>query len=342
MNASIRVYPAAELKALDFAELMCAALIQDGVIQGCVLSRTNNEVHITSGRLVIKGRLAVVEEGDVERPELTTTQTCGVYAICDLQAEEPFQIKILTSSEYEAIAARQAQTTADDFNVDNSVWTLKLASVTVNPSEGVTSMSRTDAGLNIRKNNSYVSNMQTELDSDISTLTTNLTTQTNKISSVLTYSKKRGHSSSKFKTKVYTLDGVTIPAKSSSAFYVPNKYNGAIQIGSGSGTITPTEDNYIYMKPNGDIVLETYASELPVTIMDDQYGVPTAVDTTLETFGFTGVTITGASSGAANAASCVLQSFGFSGNRAYIKIRNEASSQAKLKVSLRLIFVQAE
>lgn len=240
MNADIRIYPAAELSALDMAELMNAALLNDGILQGCGLSVSSNELHIASGRMVIKGRLAVVTAGAIERPEdVLSRQTCHVCAICDLNADTPFTIENLKQGDYDELVSRASGYTGDTFNVNNGVAILELGTTVVDPSEGVVSVAAASglSGKNATKVNALtetitrnassattqINGVKTELNNTINTKinTVNSTINTVKdsgnatvslatLNSWVNYLKKRAFAINKWHFENRDFDGVVI------------------------------------------------------------------------------------------------------------------------------------
>ena len=92
VSADIPIYPNKEMLSVDMAEIMDAAILKSGIIQGCAISLSAGSLNITDGRIVIKGRLGVVTGGVIPVPTLDTTTTCTLVAVCDLSSTNPFYI----------------------------------------------------------------------------------------------------------------------------------------------------------------------------------------------------------------------------------------------------------
>lgn len=139
-SIDIRIYPNKEMTSVDMAELMDTAIFNKGVIQGCESKIENGVFTITSGRIVVGGRLGVVTGGTVPNPTtLTKTEKCYPLAVCDLQSESnPFYFLMATSADL----ARLGLDTEDrntTFNVDGSINALIFGICDVDPATGLAS-----------------------------------------------------------------------------------------------------------------------------------------------------------------------------------------------------------
>ena len=139
-SIDIRVFPNKELTSVDMAELMDAALPNTGVIQGCELKLVNGVFNISSGRLVVKGRLGVVTGGTIPNPTtLAQSDTCWPIAVCDLSdSERPFYFLVATRDDLERLGL-DTEDTHPTFNIDNGIYGLTFGYCTVNPATGLAS-----------------------------------------------------------------------------------------------------------------------------------------------------------------------------------------------------------
>ena len=232
INGSIHIYPAREMLALDMAELIAATYInKDGIIQGCAFSIVNGKLHMTKGRMIIMGRLCVVDsDGDFDLPDdisgKTDTQHRYVMAVCDLTASEPFYVKIFSASEYYAVEEADAMNSADDyinFNVNNGVHMFKLGTVDINPATGAVTAWKPFAAASVKNNKTQTSatnNSVTELRTELTnTITTNVnaikdsgntTVSLATLNSWVNYLKKRAFAIGKWHFENREFDGVVI------------------------------------------------------------------------------------------------------------------------------------
>lgn len=137
-SIDIRVFPNKEMTSVDFAEMMDTAIFNSGVIQGCETKVENGIFTITSGRIVVGGRLGVVTGGTVPNPTtLTKTEKCYPLAVCDLSNNDnPFYFIIATAADL----ARLGLDTEDEnttFNTENGIKALIFGICDVNPATGL-------------------------------------------------------------------------------------------------------------------------------------------------------------------------------------------------------------
>lgn len=135
-TADIRIYPGKELFASDMAEILRAALVNSGRIQGCVISYSDGVLSISSGRIAIAGRVGVVTGGTIPTPTLSANAQCTVVAICDLSREnEPMRIEMLSPDDYATL--QDNATAAASFNDSGTgVQYIELAVASVNATTG--------------------------------------------------------------------------------------------------------------------------------------------------------------------------------------------------------------
>lgn len=362
MNADIRIYPAEELSALDMAELMDAALIVDGVLQGCGLFVQNNELYVTSGRIIIKGRLGVITGGMIERPSgVLSRQTCHICAVCDLVAENPFTIQNLKQGDYDELVSRASGYSDRTFNVDNGVAIYKIGTSVVDPSVGVVSATPVSyfSGKNADKFQTLVNTVnnnataaQTNLNNAVTAINSTISGVRDSGSSTLSlatlnswinYLKKRAHAVGKFEGQVkssnqYSNIAIKVPANGSTTVNFRKEHDSRMYVvESGSGGSTASYA-VIYIKPDGTIVFENAGTQPSYTPVYDRYGVPTSVNSVVwEPFGVLGISISGT-----NATNCVISSYGFSGNHIYVRIRNVGSTQASVNVAIKVLYIRSE
>lgn len=138
-SIDIRVFPNKEMFSVDFAELMDAAIPNTGVIQGCEVTLVNGVLNISSGRLVVKGRLGVVTGGTIPNPtNLTTRQNCWLIAVCDLSnSERPFYFMLATADDLDRLGVVGEED--PDFNVINGIEAATLGACEFDPATGLVS-----------------------------------------------------------------------------------------------------------------------------------------------------------------------------------------------------------
>lgn len=134
VSADIRIYPNKEMFSVDMAEIMDAAILKSGIIQGCTISLTAGTLNITDGRIVIKGRLGVVTGGVIPVPVLDSTATCTLVAVCDLSSATPFYLALLKPADYATL--QSSADTTGTFNVSNGIAYVELGTADVNPATG--------------------------------------------------------------------------------------------------------------------------------------------------------------------------------------------------------------
>ena len=139
-SIDIRIFENKEMKAVDMAELMDAAIFRNGVIQGCATSVYNGVFTIEGGRIVVGGRLGVVTGGTVPNPTtLTRTETCYPIAVCDLaDVNNPFYFMIATQDDLTSLGL-DYENRNPNFNVQNGRDALFFGTVKVDPATGLAS-----------------------------------------------------------------------------------------------------------------------------------------------------------------------------------------------------------
>lgn len=400
VNASIHIFPRREMTALDMAEVLAAALVSDGIIQGCSFSRNANDgtLSISDGRIVIRGRLGVIDGGVIEVPSDatgTTATTRHVVAACNLMLSEPFYLRMLSNAEYTQLTTDASEYTAADFNVRSGVRFIDFGTATVasgkvtawTPVAATTGIKSATNTINelVNRINNTASTAQSNIDSVASTAQTNLNNAVNTINTALAtirnsgnttlslatlnswknYLAKRAFAGSKLVISNKDLDGIVLGgnkilsvqfkcAVNSDNILIPysstdtsdrayiasenantlltQKYNEAARANIQWGGMTVFNDGHIGGERDWNPSVIT---------ANDQYGVPTTIDTRKTPLGIVGITINNASSGGANYANCLIQAYGFStGDKAYVRIRNIGSAAAKIRVIAKILYVQ--
>ena len=330
MDGLIKIYPGSELKAVDMAELMKASLISDGILQGCRLSlnSANTAVHMTSGRIVIFGRLAEFAEGDLTPPTVTSDGvTCYICAVCDLSnTSRPFYVDILTASGKSDLDTA-VETVPDDefFNVSFGTRYLVLGTVTV-------STAGTLSNLNTDANNYPIKSNKQVIDTRIATIDHTLGDH----ASYLAWINNRKWSRNKLSTKVVTYPSVTVPANSRAGVTINLAY-GASYTATASGSMINVHEN-----PGTDD--DAYVPQ------PDEYGRETHVDTRHKVIGISGITFANAAvGGGVNGSKCVVAGWNMNSaatdtkhHTGYIYVFNTANSQAVIDVSVRVLYAQYE
>ena len=134
LNGQIKIYPATEMLAVDMAELMKAAYLFQGRIQGCRISvNSSRDLVMTSGRMVILGRLGYFSGGTIPVPSVSNDTACSVYAVCELSdSDVQFYVTVLTASQYNTqLKPKIDAVTTEFFNRNNGTYAVKLGDCTV-------------------------------------------------------------------------------------------------------------------------------------------------------------------------------------------------------------------
>ena len=128
MGIKMNTYAGGQITAGNDAILHDRAIANTGILHGCNITFMGaNQIHIEKGYLLIKGRYCTVTEDTIQvAMSNSETELPGrLYVRADLaDAQEP--IKILS------VAAEQLPelTQDENFNYDNGVWEMELATYT--------------------------------------------------------------------------------------------------------------------------------------------------------------------------------------------------------------------
>lgn len=145
VSADLRIFPNKEMFSVDMAEALDAAILKDGIIQGCAISESNGALNIAAGRIVVSGRMGVITAGTIPIPAISSQQTCTVVAVCDLRTDEnPFYVSIVDNNGLQTLDS--AKSSGDGFNVEGTLNYVVLGTVVVNPTTGLVSNWTPNAG----------------------------------------------------------------------------------------------------------------------------------------------------------------------------------------------------
>lgn len=145
VSADLRIFPDKEMFSVDMAEVLDAAILKDGIIQGCAISESNGALNIAAGRIVVSGRMGVITAGTIPIPAISSQQTCTVVAVCDLRTDEnPFYVSIVDNNGLQTLDS--AKSSGDGFNVEGTLNYVVLGTVVVNPTTGLVSNWTPNAG----------------------------------------------------------------------------------------------------------------------------------------------------------------------------------------------------
>ena len=128
MGIKMNTYAGGQITAGNDAILHDRAIANTGILHGCNITFMGaNQIHIEKGYLLIKGRYCTVTEDTIQvAMSNSETELPGrLYVRADLaDAQEP--VKILS------VAAEQLPelTQDENFNYDNGVWEMELATYT--------------------------------------------------------------------------------------------------------------------------------------------------------------------------------------------------------------------
>ena len=356
MNAEIRIYPDKEMQAVDMAELMHASIPESGVLQGCALEFTNGNVTIQPGRLVIKGRLAVISAaGIVEPSELVTKDQTGyICAICNLsdQNEEYVKLQILPEQAYsDMVLAAQSYETGthgDTFNAANGIALLELGTITMTPSGLVGPLTLTEAGTKPKNTKTFIESVKGFLQEKITALTTRATKlesialMNSGEGSIYKHFNARAHSSSKFKLWNFTYPHATVAANSRSTITIP--YSDYGWVGTYSGNSVRWSNSYKKEKKKYEQTKDANYYRTSIKTFDEygyQFLTPIAI---------VSVIVGNASSGGKNANDCAPVAWRFTGastadpnGSIKVDVRNFNTKEAAvISVQVRMLYVQTE
>lgn len=339
MNAEIRIYPDKEMYAVDMAELMHASIPESGVLQGCALDFTGGNVTIQPGRLVIKGRLAVVvTEGIIEPSELVTSTVTGhICAICNLadQNEEYVKLQILPQESYDSLVlSSQAYETGDHgdtFNVANGIALLELGTITMTPSGLTGQITLTEAGKKPKNIRTYIEKIRAALNSATTSLKETVTKNRSISDSRYSFLNKRAHSSSKFMRWAVEIPQRTLAAGAKATYECPIRYGTELTWSSNRIVTTYKYPNHSYKE-----VKDSNGYRTSIKTFKDygpQFLTPIAVSA---------IMVRDAVTGGKNSKNCSILAWRFTDEEVRIDVVNNGKDSAVIRVWVQMLYVQEE
>lgn len=333
VSAEIKVHPGKELLALDFAEIMDASLINSGIIQGCAITLESGVLKMASGRIMIKGRLGLITGGDIELPTISTEADCKLLAVCDLRADTPFYVRLVSNAEYETLSA-DADRYQDTFNVGNGVAFVDLGTAHVNPASGVVTRWTPSANAVVKKDAKAYADLSDQVVTGLATIDA---AWKSSVTKWVTYIQKRLFSADYFITaEEIVVPACRLTAGESKAFTCP-----AVR----GSTVTATAiDNRTEAIP-----------QIPSYNPSPVDGVPSVADTDPARYvakAFAGITLSNSTFVPRNASQavgknanlCVIRGFTITGSdrlrKGYIYLRNTGTAEAIVDIHVFFMFVR--
>ena len=362
VTAEIKVFPGEEMKALDMAEALEGAFIaHQCILQGCEVSLRNGKLNVTSGSIIIKGRVAAVTGGEIdEYPSVSSTSDLRLLAVCDLAADTPFYIRLFSQSEYETLAARRDS--ISDFNSGNGVWFSNWGTATFNPATSQVTRWTASSDVDIRAQNrqnyerlfakvdsndtavrnliaSNVTTLNNKITTNVNTINNNAnashTLLTQKINAWSTYLNKRSLASWKFVQEVFTIPSFTIGAGARAACTFP-----AIR---GTKVTATSTNSRTESRPAWSEFTQTY------TTLSDGTKIPLNVDEAAVRYYAIGLSMAYVVNAAyqskgKNATNCVIAGWGLSGSdydrRGVVYVKNVGTVEAIIDLNVAVMFVR--
>ena len=349
-NATPKVFPAAEMLAIDMAEAFRALSTFNGRIEGCRLFLEDNALKMDPGRVVIGGRLFSFDlpVGEtaitIDLPTMSSAGYRFICVICDLtDTNHPVKIDLLTQAQFEAKNTVETNKPYE-FNTKSKSIALKWGRVKISTA-GVASELDTSTSTYpdyvLKSNANYVDNLASIVDS-----------RWNTFSVWMQRLEKVKHRTAFFRKNNIVANGITIPANSVATFQFRKEYGSKVYIKPDSGDATlpsPSEEAFVYIYPSGGIVPGTgHQGAGPTPSTTKTYYEGTTVVSSLyeewQNYGVVGTRIENASSGGAQGNNCYVQStyFATSGSAEYlyVVVKNTSSAQAKIKLTTTCLYIR--
>jgi hypothetical protein len=319
------------------AELMNASLLRDGVVQGCALSVSGNELNIASGRIVVGGRLAVVSAGTIARPsDITSTQKCYVCAECDLSLSEPFNISIYKQAQYDSLVDRVSLFKNGTFNVNDGTAMFVLGTVQIDPSIGVTSVSQS---ANYSAKNIDAMTVYDEKIADAKKAATDLKTtvdsHTERFKALGDYVNKRAHSSTKFMRWNIAYPHVTIAANSKVTVTMKPRY-GTTYTWSGNSRKESNKYKDIEKKYDSSAARDSFGYRQSIRSFDEygtQFLTPISIG---------GLLLSNSSFGGKGHQHCSVTGWRFTSTEIKVDVYNDNKEAAVIDILVSMLYVQRE
>ena len=352
MNGLPKIYPAKEMKAVDMAEIMKAALMFNGVLHGCKISIDGNRLRMSPGRIVIFGRLAEFEADSGEAyayftaPAVSSRTKFMICAICDLNnTPNSFYISLLGPSEYNSLVAEVDGGPDDEnYNITGGKRFVRLGEVYYDAGGTPTS-------LNVNASD-YPDGQPHSNSTALQEYKSSLDDKDAVYMAWIRFLNKARHHRDFFTTKTVNIDGVVIPANTSGLFVFRKEYAASITVVADGGAVprpvtpfTAFRKTKAYKGATDEARVDGGYVSTPVNPTQTyDHGAPVdiaTVDHFKVWFGVTGVQIDNATSGGTGAANCVLQGFyQYDPDHIAVKVRNTGSTAATVKIAVRSLYIQ--
>lgn len=359
-SGTLKVFPEAEMSAIDMAEALCGVSTFNGILYGCRITVENNGLYMTPGWVIIGGRVGAFEVEDgatkiqIECPQPNTATEYNIVIICDLaNALNPFYVDLKTDNFLHhtstGLDVRVGRTTDAEFNAKRGVRYLTLGKVKVS-TQGVPDSSTLDLSTATYPDYAYKTN-KTYVDALAKTVDNRWLV----FQAWNYYFQRAKHRSAFFRNGTIVGDGLVIPANSIGTFQFRKEmyYDASSQshkvssvlVKSGDTTPTgPTDRAYVVIQPDGTIIKQGATPAIPTSKTTyEGTSIVTSLYTENKCVGIVGVAIASASSSGTQADMCVIQSFGIGGTEdryTVVKVRNTSSAAAKIKLSVTCLYVQ--
>lgn len=286
-RADTRIYPNKEMKAIDMAELIRATLIGDGVIQGCRLSKEQDDsmLMMTPGRVVIGGRLAIFEphaDDQTNYPGDTATKInipfpddsassnfqryiCVVYDPTQSGNADKAYIKLLTATEINALETQQngpfnpTGHNSWDFNVDSMARIIQLGYVEINyRTMKIVTLDTTRASTGHTNSYPIIWN-QRYVDNEIAKFKSREDIRLTWLRQVNVSQDLTQHKSTWFKTHVLVIDGLSLEKTATTILKLSKEYGSRVifQPDTGAASI-PENVPYTLITKKGAYVKSGY------------------------------------------------------------------------------------
>lgn len=323
-SPDLRVFPAKEMMAVDMAYALDALALGNGIVHGCQVANTNGALTITSGRIMIKGRLAYIQGGNIPLP--SDSGTYHLLAICNLQAPEPFELRLCSDSEKADLDALVANTIDTEFNNADGVRYIKLGTAVVDSAQGVVTSYTASTTYGVPRNNATIYEAKM----------TDLAHTLGDHQSHLSWLDRRRWSKSKIVTRNVVYPFVTVQPNSREGVTINLSYGTTYEASISGGIATVVEHPNYEDQPIG---------------VPDAYGRVLDTDDRHRLIGVSGITFGSPTVGTAQAVSkCVLAGWSINTtpttegrvHNGYVYIYNTSNTVAQLSVTVRGLYALYE
>lgn len=335
-RADSRIYPQKEMMAIDMAELMRAALIEDGIIQGCQFHLDGGHLLMTPGRIVIGGRLGVFEADqgesyiDIALPDHTQLTSDAQRFICALYDprgtnRNKLYIELLNQTDLTGTNGLdnndmfKPSNSRYDFNAMNYGRYLKLGFVKVRASTG--EAYDLDTSVSTYPDSAEKSN-ENYVKTEITKFKQREDNRLAYLKAADQYNTNVRHRSAWFKNDTVVIDGISVAAGKTTTIRVRKEIGGKVYVRPASGTAPTIPTNptfpYTYINHDGGNPISSSPGPNPrATKQETTYFPGTTQETKVITNtnevdlnrGIVGVKITNATASGSGATNCVVQSY---------------------------------